>query len=214
MAVQNPDGPSGNIGGIIYYTRKGKRCMRAMPAHYDDAKTPAQLKHREKMKRAGRFTKACRRFLDIGYQDSSLDSSSNEARSFIIKSCFTDMDPLPVLDYGRVVVSRGTIAPPKDPAMKVEGSMATITWDTTRVKHIYAANTDKVMILMFSDDCEAGTAHYYRHIALRSDGQVTIPVPISTAPLHTWMFFHEPDAATNESKRKISDSVYLGEVGG
>lgn len=212
MAIQNFDGPSGDMGGIIYYNRNGKKCMRMRPAHYTDAKTTPQLKHREKISKAARFTKACRKFIDIGYQATDKEVPVNEARSFMIKNCFTEAEPLPILDYSKMLVSRGIIVPPKDAVMVVEGSSVTITWDPTHIKHIFTAATDRVMVLMFTDDCKAGTGHYFRNVAFRGDGKVTIPIPKSTAPLHTWMFFHEPDVATGEHRAKISNSVYLGEI--
>ncbi len=214
MAIQDSDGIHNSLGSVVYYMRKGKKCMRLKPANFNDAKTPNQLKHRAKMKLAGEFTSSCKHFLTIGFQDApvSMDNPSNEARSYIIKNCFDTSGDMPVMEFSKVPISRGYIQRPEMASIKVEGQNAVINWRTP-VKGEYADLNDRVMVMVYSDYGIDGKSHFFQDVATRGEGIANIPVPYSTEPLHAWMFFHNPNAATGESKKKISDSVYLGVIG-
>jgi len=185
--------------------------MRLKSASFKDAKTPNQLKHRHKMRLAGEFTSSCKRFLAIGFQDAprSMDNASNEARSYIIKNCFDTTGDLPVLDYSKISISRGYIQRPEITSTILEGRNLVIKWRLPyRGENVKA--DDRVMVMAYSDFGILNKSQFFFDIATRSEGTATIQLPLSTEPVHTWMFFHNPNAVIGESRNKISDSVYLG----
>lgn len=210
MARINDDGLHGMLGPLITYVRKGKRVVRTKPASFTDAETPRQLKHREKIRLAGIFTKTSKKFITIGYQQATIDSPSNEARSFIIKNCFVDADPLPYLDYSKVLISRGTIQKPLDALAIIKDNEVQVTWNNQRIPGIFTDMQDNVMIMMYCIIENEGYSYFFPNIAKRIDGTATVKIPRNDLPLHIWMFYNNSDVATFESKNKISDSVYLG----
>lgn len=211
MAIQEADGIHNSLGSVVYYTRKGKKIMRLKSATFTDAQTPNQLKHRQKMRLAGQFTSSCKRFLTIGFQDApdSMDNPSNEARSYIIKNCFDTTGDQPILDYSKVPISRGYIQRPEIISTSVEGQKLVFNWRVP-YKGEEVNTDDRVMVMVYSDYGIGNKAHFFFDVATRGDGTATIQFPFSTEPIHAWVFFHNPNAATGESKKKISDSVYLG----
>jgi len=211
MASETSKGVTGSLGPVVYYFRKGKKCMRTKTQDFHDAATPTQLKHREKIRRSAQFLRTSIKAINIGYQDTDKDSPSNEARSFLVKNCFIETASLPVLDFSKVMVSRGFITAPQNSIISKDDKSLVITWDVPK-KGEKLNVEDDANIVMYSDDSKEGTMHFLRNVALRKDGAVTLPIPYRTAPLHIWMFFSCSDALTKESKSKISDSVYLGEI--
>ncbi len=211
MAIENEDGLSGSLGNVVFYKRKGKKCRRTKPEHFNDAKTQNQLNHREKMRRSSQFLKSCLSIINIGYQATDQDSQSNEARSFIVKNCFIKGNPLPVLDFSKVQISRGLISAPENVTMTQQDSTVTITWKVP-VKGESSNRSDNVIVVMYADDKTESKVHALKNVAQRIDGTVTLKIPKSSSPLHVWMFFSWPDESPKENKSKISDSVYLGVI--
>lgn len=190
--------------------RDGKKCMRLKPAHYTDAKTPKQLINREKIRISAKFTSTCKRFINIGYQDviKPMSHPSNEARSFILKNCFDSTGELPVLDYSKILISRGHLAAPVINSVITENGNLIINWEKP-VKGDGTNGSDHVMIMFFIINGEDNYAIFKQDIAIRSDGTVSVRLPQSDKVVHAWMFFHNPNAATGESRKKISNSVYV-----
>lgn len=208
MAIDEGNGASGSLGPVIYYMRKGKRCMRSKPAHMSNPNTVGQKNHRDKLKLSGRIIKALRKFIDIGFQATELDMPMNEARQYMIKNCFYIEQENTVLDYSKVLISRGELKAPEEATLSLDGNTANITWKVP-VKGDYTKGDDKLMVAMFIDEGIDGVSQMLHNVALRSDGKCSVPVPIHTGPLHIWIFFSQPDYCAGESRKKVSDSVYF-----
>lgn len=209
MAIDNGSGASGSLGPLIYYYRKGKKCIRTKPPHVHNPQTAQQTNHRTKISMAGKLIRNLRKFIDIGYQATDIDMPMNEARKFMLNNCFDlSAEGATVLDYSKVLISRGQISKPEVTGFNIEGNTARINWKTP-LKGDYTDGDDKVMIAMFMDEGKEGLSQLLSNVAYRKDGSCTIPVPIHTEPLHAWIFFYNPDIAPGESRMKVSDSVYL-----
>ncbi len=173
---------------------------------------------------ASRFIKAIKPFAKIGYQATNedlYDNYSNEIRQFILNNCFKNDNGTPLLEYEKIKISRGEIRPPEEYSIQFvetpppeNGSVKVtgiITWKTPVEKVDWMLNLkDNVMLCMFSDSGDEGLAWMNSNMAERKDGTLSFPIPKSDKPIHFWMFFHNPNAHEGVSKKKISDSVYLG----
>ncbi len=211
MAIRNGDGASGSLGPIIHYYRNGKYCIRAKPAHVENPQTEGQTHHRNKIKQAGRFIRSLKKFINIGYQDTDHDMPMNEIRKHLIQTCFDKKTEGTVLDYSRVMISRGELMKPEETTLIIEADAAHITWKSL-AKGNHTNDDDKVMIAVFVDEGGDGQSELISNVAYRRDGSCTIPLPVHTAPMHIWMFYYNPDLIYTESKKKISDSVYLSRM--
>lgn len=208
MATDNGNGASGSLGPVIYYIRNGKKCMRLKPVYVKNPKTKGQTHHRNKIRMAGRLVKELRKFIDIGYQASDFDMPMNEARQYIIRNCFNNNIENTALDYSKVMIARGELAKPEETTVTIENNSAHITWKTP-VKGDYTSGDDKVMIAIYSDEGSEPLNQMVSNAAYRKAGAVTVSLPIHDQPLHLWMFYYQPDYCAGESRKKVSDSVYL-----
>ena len=109
-------GFSGRLGNLIGYRWRGRMCVRTMPSHYRDARTPEQLQQRALFKAVVRFAAKARQVLKKGMNAVSLDAQMTESNYFmrVNKRCFAlaagTQDELRV-DYENLLLADGPVAP-------------------------------------------------------------------------------------------------------
>ncbi len=109
-------GFSGRLGNLIGYRWRGRMCVRTMPSHYRDARTPEQLQQRALFKAVVRFAAKARQVLKKGMNAVSLDAQMTESNYFmrVNKRCFAlaagTQDELQV-DYENLLLADGPVAP-------------------------------------------------------------------------------------------------------
>ena len=109
-------GFSGHLGNLIGYRWRGRMCVRTMPSHYRDARTPEQLRQRALFKAVVRFAAKARQVLKKGMNAVSLDAQMTESNYFmrVNKRCFAladgTQDELQV-DYENLLLADGPVAP-------------------------------------------------------------------------------------------------------
>lgn len=209
MAIDNGNKISGSIGPIIYYSRNGKKCMRKKPGHVSNPQTPAQEYHRNKLKLSSRFIRSLKGFIELGYQQTSLDTPVNEARQHLMRDAFVKTPEGPVPDYSKIRIARGDLAEPQECLMQVEENQAHITWYTDR--HFWPDNV-KVNVAMFIDEESDGISHMLNNVAYQNTGSCTVQIPLHNKPVNIWLFFYYPDLCADESRKKVSNSVFLGVI--
>ena len=84
------EGFSGRLGNMIGYRWRGRMCVRSMPSHYRDARTPDQLRQRALFKAVVGLAARARQVLKVGMRQVSLDAQMTESNYFmrINKRCF------------------------------------------------------------------------------------------------------------------------------
>ena len=109
-------GFSGRLGNLIGYRWRGRMCVRTMPSHYRDARTPEQLQQRALFKAVVRFAAKARQVLKKGMNAVSLDAQMTESNYFmrVNKRCFAlaagTQNELQV-DYENLLLADGPVAP-------------------------------------------------------------------------------------------------------
>ena len=109
-------GFSGRLGNLIGYRWRGRMCVRTMPSHYRDARTPEQLQQRALFTAVVRFAAKARQVLKKGMNAVSLDAQMTESNYFmrINKRCFAlaagTQGELQV-DYENLLLADGPVAP-------------------------------------------------------------------------------------------------------
>ena len=109
-------GFSGRLGNLIGYRWRGRMCVRTMPSHYRDARTPEQLQQRALFKAVVRFAAKARQVLKKGMNAVSLVAQMTESNYFmrVNKRCFAlaagTQDELQV-DYENLLLADGPVAP-------------------------------------------------------------------------------------------------------
>lgn len=85
------DGFSGRLGNVVGYCWRGRMCVRSLPSHYSDARTPEQLQQRSLFKQVVRLASRAKRVLKVGLRQVSLDAQMSEINYFmrVNKRCFS-----------------------------------------------------------------------------------------------------------------------------
>ncbi len=208
MAIEEGDSLSGRIGEIIYYKWKGRKCRRIRPAHVRNPKTPAQTRHRDKIKIGSKFIKSLHSFIEKGYQATEFDTQKNEAMSYLIKNCFIEEDGKVRLDYAQVPISRGEMTPPEKSIISITDNTVHISWEYNR-NPWFCKGEDKLMVAIHVEDNERSYSQMLNNVAYREAGSTSVPIPITDKPKHLWFFFQNSDNEIGESRKNVSDSVYF-----
>lgn len=169
-------GVSGKVGNIVGYRRKGKDLVRVQAASISDAKTPKQLKQRQKVATVMEFLKPILPFIRIGYKNYAQGRTAyNTATSFLLKRCLTENEKGETeINYRRVMVSIGFLLPAMDATATYSEHRMTFAW-TDNSGTGNAESTDTVMLLVHNK--EKGANVYDMNAALRSDGTATLALP-------------------------------------
>lgn len=167
---------SGKVGNIVGYRRKGKDLVRVQAASISDAKTPKQLKQRQKVATVMEFLKPILPFIRIGYKNYAQGRTAyNTATSFLLKRCLTENEKGETeINYRRVMVSIGFLLPAMDATATYSEHRMTFAW-TDNSGTGNAESTDTVMLLVHNK--EKGANVYDMNAALRSDGTATLTLP-------------------------------------
>lgn len=198
----------GKLGPTVTVVINGVEVTRIVPAHFNDPLTNTQRIQRTKMKFTSKIITALKTTIDAGYQGTTADNPSNEARSFISRNCFSVQDMNVTIHYDQIMVSRGELPKAEDYALAFNDDLVTITWKIPGPKS--GTGDHKVNIIMYSDVGDRGVEWHHFVKAERKTGTITIHLPKSDMPIHFWLFFHCGDISSRPSKGNISDSVYLG----
>lgn len=169
-------GVSGKVGNIVGYRRKGKDLVRVQAASISDAKTPKQLKQRQKVATVMEFLKPILPFIRIGYKNYAQGRTAyNTATSFLLKRCLTENEKGETeINYRRVMVSIGFLLPAMDATATYSEHRMTFAW-TDNSGTGNAESTDTAMLLVHNK--EKGANVYDMNAALRSDGTATLALP-------------------------------------
>lgn len=104
---------SGRIGPTVNYLWCGRWCVRSLPSQYNDARTEAQLSQRSLFKQTVAFAAKARRVLKLGLRAVSKNEQMTESNYLmrLNKQCFALEDGLLAVDYERLRLSDGPVAP-------------------------------------------------------------------------------------------------------
>jgi len=131
---QNPvtGAMSGSYGNITTLRFAGKNFIRAKPFEPKDAKTPKQLLHREKFSMLADIYTAFGGITDTGFL--LLKKGMTGYNTFIstnLKRVFDKTSKVPVIDYSRLLVSKGAIPRVSVLESGVGAEGITIRYETT-----------------------------------------------------------------------------------
>ncbi len=200
---------TGIIGPLAYSNYKGKQVVKMRPNQDKEKKEPttAQFVQRNKMRAVNAFVKPLKPVIAIGFQDSDKLSAYNECVSELLSIVTMKDEVVPVIDYAQVKFSRGTLPAPEIVAMDVNPGSIIITWNKSTSNHATRKNDEAVVVLR----SEAGASKIFDCIGFRADGSGSVEIPANIeAPYHAWIFFSNPKMYPYASKKKVSDTVYLG----
>ena len=196
-------GFSGKVGTVIGSSWKSIQYMRAIATSVKDAQTEKQLLQRSKFQTSINFLKTATSFVRIGYQNYAYRQSEfNAAMSHMLRFAVTSDGEQGTIDFGKTLLSQGSLTTATDAAVQTEAGKATFTW-TDNSDTGNATATDKVMVLAYNKDKQETV--YDTAAATRADGTAELVLPASWADdaLAIYLAFYSEDG------KRVSNSQCL-----
>lgn len=217
---------SGSIGNVVFSSRNGVPYMRAKPAQYRDARTPAQLSSRKRLSMISGLLKTFKPVIAIGFRNTPPGKSARDVAyktnaPHIISGEYPDLS----INYTAFKISAGSLASPADAAATLSGNVLEVSWNAELPNRNQRDGSpgDRLMLVLYNEHTH--TLLNEPFISRRSDGTLTLDLPDSltrslpeagqehTNPesgrlthLHLWLCFISADG------EQLSDSVYV-EIG-
>ncbi len=198
------NGPfSGKVGSIVGYNLNGQQVMRSVGRRTRPF-TVLELLNQAKMKAVSEFLAPIKPFVKFGYQREAPPGSRvgafQLAQSYVRKNAIDfDGEDKPYVNPAKVLISRGTLAPPLNGAVSYEGDWLTIHWDQSG-----GGDNDRLLLLLY----DGGFFRHFQEIgAERQEGSETLEIKylrLIKKPVHVYAAFRDTFSD------RISDSVYCG----
>jgi hypothetical protein len=210
MAIQikgilSPGGISGKIGNLVYYTWRGKPCVRTVPRKRFKKVSRAQIIHR---KRFGLVTQTLRVFmpvLNLGFRDPrDRTTPLNRAVSYALKNTVKGQYPNFGIDYANMLFSRGRLCPAYNPVVEnMAGESLRFTWEYRRRGGEQGDDT-AILIAVCEDPLPC---FFMATNAVKAGGIGFLHTPgMAGKKMHTYIGF------IDAKEKHAADSVYTGEL--
>ncbi len=202
-------GFSGKVGSVIGGVWKGISYMRGIALSYTDAKSDAQLAHRQKFAVVGHFLQPLSEFLQESFRNYAVRMTGiNAAFKYNFANAVTGTYPNQAIDYPNARVAQGNLpAPLNAVASSTVAGTVKFDWDDNSGE-LGADAADETMIVIYNP--VQNQAVNISGLAERADGTQTVTVPASFSGdlVQCYLAFKQnPDNGT-----EISNSAFAGAV--
>lgn len=197
---------SGKLGDVVLVNRKGKLHFRSRPKKREKPLSPAQLKQVSVIKAVSPFIAKVKPVVKMGFAGKS-DNDKDSALSFLMKNAVDKSGPVAVLDYTRVLVTRGDLMAPAGGQADYDPTDGlTIQWNDNSGTGSARAS-DRGLIAAYCPEVHEAIC-VTENGPQRDKKYISVPVSglYAGRTLHVYLSF------ISASGRDISKSVYLGEV--
>ena len=199
-------GFSGKVGTVVGSTWRGISYMRSLPTRSKNRKpTEEQEVQQAKFKMAANFLRNFSQLFNVSYQPVAGQTGRNLALSNVLAQAMAGVYPNLMIDYGMVLVSKGSLKKAVNPAVvsNLPGKLK-FTW-TNDTGSGNAKTSDKAIMVVYDE--QFGDVIYSTSGANRSTGEAELDVTqFSGKPVHTWLAFRSADG------RLVADSGYTGVI--
>ena len=197
---------SGKVGTVVGSSWNGIDYMRSLPRPSSKAPTDLQLIQRVKMTLATGFLQPISALVNVGYKSLAVKKSGfNVATAQVITEAITGVYPDLLIDYSKVLISKGNLTTPWNPEASSINGILTVNWEDNSSSGT-AKPTDKAVLLVYNPvQSQYVFALDGDARSLGSDSLV-LPTNFVDDTVHVWMAFYAAD------KKTISTSLYVGEI--
>lgn len=169
MARRYGNSTIGKVGDKIYYTWCGRECVRSMPTTVANPRTEAQQAHRQAFGLVAKLSSQMKEAHAVGLHAAAVKEKNTTHAIFkrLNKDC---VGADGAIDYGRVVVSRGTVPKVEVTAVGVEGGVLGIAFEAP----FGGAASDELFLYVH---CPAYSVGHLTEPVRRSAGGVSVELP-------------------------------------
>jgi hypothetical protein len=204
----------GKIANLVGYIRLGQPVIRmeARKRKKKRARSDGQKAVNLRFKIVKSFIAQISDFINVGYKLDVAGTTKipeNNAVSYHINEAVTGTYPDLVLDYSKVLISRGKLPVPVNPTVELEGDVLKFKWDIDP-KPEGKRKRDQVMLLAYKTGTQG--SDYIVSGARRLEGADELPVQIARSKYEKDDFLETYMAFIADDRQSISNSVYVGRV--
>jgi hypothetical protein len=198
-------GFTGKVGTVIGANWRGKDIMRSLPKKSGKPATEEQLSVRMKFKLISQFLAPLKKIISAYFGAAQgVKSRRNLAMSFHITEAVTGIYPNFVIDYTKVVITKGELANVEQPAaVPVAGAAIDFSWTDNSGQGL-AKPDDTVLVAVCNPD--RSLFEIREQAAVRTAGTYALQLPATWAGenVECWL------SIASAEGEKVATSVYLG----
>ncbi|MDM1044451.1 hypothetical protein HX004_13850 [Myroides sp. 1354] len=195
----------GKLGTVVGAKMNGQYIVRNAPKKGGRKPTSAQLNHRNKFRLVSKFlrpiNKVIKRFFD---PDTEAKSKINIALAYHLKEAVKEMDGEYVIDFEKVVISKGILITIFVDQVILENKEFTITWSSNSVFNTIGA-TDTLTLVLYQKSTKS--TFVFENVVQRSamEFKFQLPGSFEETGYALWGFM------SDEAGVECSTSLFLGE---
>ena len=204
----------GRVGNVIGSTWKGQDVMKIRPASVFNPNTERQQEQRAKFGLVGRFNQAHLNLIRIGFRAYTKNMTAvNAAMSYNMANAVTGTFPNLDIDFGKVMISMGTLAPVNVVSALSEASASvTLGW-TSNLQSANGRDSDQVIASLY--DKQTGEVASFLACASRQEESVSLSLPANwsgrAAEVFVFLISLEGTGLA-ASRESVSNTAYGGSV--
>ena len=191
----------GRVGTVIGYQWRGRWCLRARPVRVHNPRTPEQQAVRGRFATLSRLAARMLPTLRRGMHHMALQNGVTECNLFISLNQGAVGDG--EVDYSRVAVAYGPVAPVAFGSAAVDGGIVSVAFEKNP-RHRAASATDEVRLFAY---CPALGSGLLSGGAPRRERRVAMVLPDEWAGLEVHLYGFVEDVAG-----RASESSYVGTI--
>lgn len=210
MAIAS-NGPNGNhvgrIGNIVYYVLNGKNVSRNIGEN-NTPPTSGQLKTRYQTKICSELFGKMQDFLRVGFSIEQLGTTKNafnlavqHNKHRMFKGVYPDLQ----IAYDMLTLSKGILAPAKNPKLKKTVAGIKFSWEVDP-KITFPAATDQVMMIAYFPEEELTVCTLFGNQRAMGSAVLLIPESLKEKHAETYISFISAD------RKQVADSIYTGSL--
>jgi hypothetical protein len=163
---------SGRVGNLVGYSCHGRNYLRSRPVVYRDAKTSSQLGQRTGFRLVQDLVCQLLPFIRIGFRGAATTSSPYcAALGYNMRHALAGEYPDLEIDYGRVLLSRGSLEPVEDLWATLSGlSVLEVGWSCDQ-----GDGADNIMVVVYEPHRQL--LHYSLQAGMRSGQKAVLHLP-------------------------------------
>lgn len=207
----------GKVGDVVGYIRLGKPCVRNAPKKSTKPRSSGQLNVNKKFQMGRKLISHTKDFINVGFRVAALGTGAtaqNLASSWNIKEAITGVKPNFLLDYSKVLLSKGDLPGANQPVVEYVYPNLKFQWSVASdLEAKY--ERDQVMLLAYHPKWE-------RSFSVLSGNRRNVgEEELYLIPMAEYLnknispeddFVETYISFISDDRNEISDSVYLGRV--
>ncbi len=199
-------GISGKIGEVIGYIRYGKAFVKMKSMKPIKERKTGQLEGQQRMQVVNEFINSMTEFVRVGFRldaAKKTHSANAAAKSYQMRNAVTGAYPALLIDYPRVLLSKGELDAPLNVLVMALANGVSFTWQVSSQMEIYHKRS-RVMLLVYAPALKKSVYSLSGAKIMDKTDFMELPVAFKGQLLHAYIAFQRDD------QKKISNSSYAG----